>query len=824
MRKIILSILVLVAACTSAQVTTNPAIIPVDYTGQVTITFDPSLGDKGMVSATECYLYSCVEVDNSGKWEYQLAPWPSNSAKTRMTKSGNKWEITIPDLYTFYGVPSGKQITKILVLFTDGKNNGKSGRGPGGNDIVIVLGEEMAKDIWEGFTPAAVTTQPRPTGISNGIYYDPNDPTKVTLCTYAASKTQPANHVFVVGDMTDWKLDNAYQMKREGNYFWITLTGLTPGQEYRFQYAVERADGVRKQISDLYSEKVISRNDQIARKVDPSLIAYPLKGADGGYVTVIQPGKPAFQWSSATLNFQRPNKNNLIIYEIWPYDHTAERTIEGLINRLDYIENLGVNAVELMPMCEFEYPDGWGYGPTHYFAMQKACGTPEQLKTFIDECHKRGIAVILDMVFNHATGLNPMNKLYPKTGASGEPEFAQNPWFNVNPPHGDNVFEDWNHDFAPAHEMFTRAFQYWLTEYKVDGFRLDLSHGLCGPTDNAVDNLKDYYTNAVQATSPDAYLILEHWGKKADGTVDQSQQQDLSDCGMLPWNKMNFNFGEIAMGYTSASSSLINANKDGFVSYSESHDEERNFFKAVLWGAAPIPTNETERVKRAPLVLGLLTMLNGPKMFYHFEELAFDYSKFQTKDGLWGSDNEDDYKGGSGYGKTPDLNENVKMYPKYRPEGWMKGGERMNAYQKIGQIIQLRTRLLPTVFEGDPTAVSVSSGSLRTIQWGSDVFVAGNVLPATTVNVTLPSGTWYDYLGGGTTATSSYTLQPGEIKVFTGSKITLPVVPTSYNFPEGMEEIAGSAKSSQAQKILRDGQIFILVGDRVYNIQGQRVQ
>ena len=164
------------------------------------------------------------------------------------------------------------------------------------------------------------------------------------------------------------------------------------------------------------------------------------------------------------------------------------------------------------------------------------------------------------------------------------------------------------------------------------------------------------------------------------------------------------------------------------------------------------------------------------------------------------------------------------MYPKYRPEGWMKGGERMNAYQKIGQIIQLRTRLLPTVFEGDPTEVSVSSGSLRTIQWGSDVFVAGNVLPATTVNVTLPSGTWYDYLGGGTTATSSYTLQPGEIKVFTGPKITLPVVPTSYNFPEGMEEIAGSAKSSQAQKILRDGQIFILVGDRVYNIQGQRVQ
>ena len=91
------------------------------------------------------------------------------------------------------------------------------------------------------------------------------------------------------------------------------------------------------------------------------------------------------------------------------------------------------------------------------------------------------------MVFNHATGLNPMNKLYPSS------ELSSNPWFNVTPPHGDNVYEDWNHDFAPAHEMFTRALSYWLKEYKVDGFRLDLSHGLCGPSYNPVKNLKDYY-------------------------------------------------------------------------------------------------------------------------------------------------------------------------------------------------------------------------------------------------------------------------------------------------------------------------------------------
>ena len=175
----------------------------------------------------------------------------------------------------------------------------------------------QAADMWdavEGLTP---TVQARPDGVSNGIYYYPDDPTKVTLCTYAASKTQAANRVFLLGDMTNWELDAAHQLYKDGNYFWITLTGLTPGKEYRFQYAVERADGVHKQICDLYSEKVIHPYDQYEpRAIDPSLISYPSKGADGGYVTVIKTNKPAYQWSQATLNFQRPDRKNLIIYEV----------------------------------------------------------------------------------------------------------------------------------------------------------------------------------------------------------------------------------------------------------------------------------------------------------------------------------------------------------------------------------------------------------------------------------------------------------------------------------------------------------------------------
>ena len=305
-------------------------------------------------------------------------------------------------------------------------------------EFIARNGDEEATATAYTCVPQASQKADRPAGILNGIYYDKDDQTKLTLCTYAGSKTEPARHVFVVGDFNNWTVSNDYQLQQatDSAYFWITLTGLTPQQEYAMQYVVVRADGVIKYISDLYSEKLLHPDDQYEpRKIDPDLMPYPEKGHD--YVTVIQTGRKPFAWSNATLNFKRPDKNNLVIYELWVYDHTPMRSIAGLMERLDYLENLGINAVELMPVTEFDGNQNWGYSPNHYFALDKAYGTPEQLKTFIDECHKRGIAVILDMVFNHATGLNPMNKLYPYGT-----DLKNNPWFNVTAPHTDNVYED----------------------------------------------------------------------------------------------------------------------------------------------------------------------------------------------------------------------------------------------------------------------------------------------------------------------------------------------------------------------------------------------
>ena len=875
MRKITLFLSFVFAMMAMAQVTTVPGIIQKGYDGEITVIFDPNEGNGGMVGATQCYAHTGVITSassNDGDWKNVVEGWRANTAKTQLQKDGTNWKLEINNLYDFYGCPKTTEIKKLAFVFHDGPSGSKEGKTAEGTDIFVELaeaglaasivgdipeiaslgstitlncyatmpatltlklngqvvktetGSEMAytqtldkqgnynfeltvATADETATATASTCVPndptkanRPAGIVNGIYYDKADDTKVTLCTYAGSKTEPAKHVFVVGDFNNWTISNDYQLKQANDsaYFWIELTDLTAQQEYAMQYVVVRADGQVKRISDLYSEKVLHKDDAWEPKqLDPTLMDYPLAG--DGYVTVIQPGKPAFQWSDATLNFKRPDKNNLIIYELWVRDHTPRRSIEGLMERLDYFEDLGVNAVELMPVTEFDGNDSWGYSPNHYFALDKAYGTPEQLKTFIDECHKRGIAVILDMVFNHATGLNPMNKLYP-----WGTDLSKNPWFNAQAPHGDNVYEDWNHDFAPTKTMFTRALQYWLEEYKVDGYRMDLSHGLCGTAANtSVKHIKEYYQNGVKAVSEDAYFILEHWG-----TNMGSERPQLVNEGMLCWENTTNAYYQTAMGWLKDGDSFANANKDGYISYCESHDEERAFFKAKEWGAGDLKTNEEARVARVPINMAFLTLLNGSQMFYHFAELGFDNSKYQNAQGKWGKN---DYGIASELGADYDC----KMQVKKRIERWLVEGHcRMAAFQKVGQIIQLRTRLMPEVFEGNPTKVDIGGGKkLRTIQWGSDVFVAGNFDVAGEQTVTLPSGTWYNYFAQAKQTTTTVTLRPGEVAIFTGKEVKLPEMPAGYEFYTDVEDVVINTPS----EILPPYNVC------VYNINGQLI-
>lgn len=774
-----------------AQVTTDPNPVPVGYTGKVTITFDPASGNGGMIGATKCYAHTGLITSAStsdSDWKNVIGSWRSATQPQLTATNDGKWQLTIDNIFTFYGVPENTNIKKLAFVFHDGPGGTKEGKAASG-DIFVVLGEATAADIWEAVEGVTPTTKARPAGVSNGIYYG-TDGTSVTLCTYAASKTEAAKRVFLLGDMTDWKLSKDYQLYKDGNYFWITLTGLTKGKEYRFQYAVERADGVRKQICDIYSEKVLHPDDQYEpKKVDPTLISYPTKGADGGYVTVIRPGKAEYAWSDATLNFKRPNKENLIIYEAWVYDYTAARTFKGLMNRLDYIQNLGVNAIELMPVSEFEGNISWGYNPTLYFAVDKTYGKPEDLKALIDECHKRGIAVILDMVFNHTKGTNPMAKLYPYGN-----DLQYNPWFSTNPPEGDNGYgEEWNHDFGPAHEMFTRAFAYWLKEYKIDGYRLDLSHGLCGNTNNAISNLKDYYQNGVQATSPGAYMILEHWG---------NGQDQLISVGMQCWtgNVITNAYCQTAMGWLKDGDGFDGANRAGYVSYAESHDEERMQYKAKTYGNGDLQTNEAARLGRVAENVAFNVLLKGAHMLWQFEEIGYDISI--------------------------DQNGRTGTKPNPTAKGYFKQAERIDAFTKCAQVITLRTQLMPEAFTGTPT-VSIGSGkALRTIQWGSNVFAVANFDVSSNQAVSMPSGTWYDYLEGGNLSTvSTYVLKPGELKVFTGQQTKAPTfTDIETRDHTAIEEVWTNSTMPSAQKVFYNGTLYLRRGNTTYTIDGRRVE
>lgn len=272
-----------------------------------------------------------------------------------------------------------------------------------------------------------VQTAAIPSYIRQGINYDANDPTKVGLALYAPFKS----YVHVIGSFNNWQVSSNYLMKRDTNnpnLYWIEITGLTPQQVYTFQYRT--SDGIK--VADPYSTLVLSPDDDpwISSNTYPGLPAYP---AGQQYdVSVIQTAKPAYNWT--VTNFQKPAKQNLIVYEALVRDFTAEQNWQSMINKIPYIKGLNVNAIELMPVMEFDGNNSWGYNPGFHLALDKAYGTPEKFKEFIDKCHQNGIAVILDVALNHATGRSPLERLWFTSTTGGYGDVASNnPYFNQLP-------------------------------------------------------------------------------------------------------------------------------------------------------------------------------------------------------------------------------------------------------------------------------------------------------------------------------------------------------------------------------------------------------
>ena len=646
--------------------------------------------------------------------------------------------------------------------------------------VDAIDGAVTRSESFSFFVSAAPVVVPLPPGVRDGINYEANT-TAATLVLYAPGK----NRVSVIGEFpgSNWTEQTSYVMNKtpDGNYWWLRITGLTPGTEYAFQYLV---DGTLK-VGEPYAEKILDPfNDGfITASTYPALKPYPA-GLTTGNVSILQTSAPAYTW--AVNNFNRPDKRNLVVYELLPRDFILAHDWKTLRDTISYLKTLGINAIEVMPFNEYDGNESWGYNPAYFLAPDKYYGPKNSLKEFVDSCHRNGIAVIMDIALNHTTGANPLAALY-WNNATNQPA-ANNPWLNVSATHPYNVFNDFNHESLQTRYFTSRVAEHWLQEYKLDGFRFDLAKGFtqnvqCGGSTTNEACIASYHADRVaiwkryydscQLKSPGSYVILEHF-------ADNTEEIELSNYGMMLWGNNTFNFQEATMGFTTGS----NSNFDNYlytvrgwtnphlVSYMESHDEERLMYKNLQFGNSAGTYNVRDlntALKRIELSGAFFLTAPGPKMIWQFGELGYDYSINRCTDGT--------------------INNNCRTSNKPIQWDYKTVVQRKRVYDVFSSLNKLRFHpWYKDVFLPNGIAIDQNLGGafkwlrVRSASDTSCILVVGNFdVAAQSGSVTFPvAGTWYDYLNSGTFSATgsaqSITLQPGEYRVYLNRNLINAVV------------------------------------------------
>ena len=566
--------------------------------------------------------------------------------------------------------------------------------------------------------------------------------------------------VYLIGDFNDWTVSESYKMKKVGDRFWIKIGNLNMNTEYICQYLIDN----KIRIADPYANKVSDPNHdkEIPNDIYPNLIQYP-SGKTSQIAMTVSTKSDDYIWLKT--NFQVPNTKNLIFYEILIRDFTTQGSIKGVKERMPYLKELGVNAIELMPFNEFEGNDSWGYNPSFYFATDKAYGTTNDFKAFIDECHINGMAVIMDIVLNHSYGDSPMVRMYK----NGSTVAADSPWYNENSNFA-NPDAQWGFDFnheSPYTQVFVDSVcAYWMKEYKIDGFRFDFTKGFSNTPypasgnnnwGNAYDpdrikNLKRIY-DEVKKRNPNALFIIEHLS-------DNKEEKELADYGMLLWGNINYNVNEATMGWGEemdgnspkgniswASYKERGWDNPNLVAYMESHDEERLMYKNIKYGKQ-IPNYDVRAIsvglQRNAAATVIFFSIPGPKMIWQFGELGYDISI--------------DHNGR--LGKKP-----VLWYYKDQPE-------RKALFEVYSEMIKLRKE--KQVFSTSDYTIDLKNNFKTIVLKSSNETVVAmanfDVVNRTkSVNFT-KSGVWYEHFTKTeitiNEATKSITLEPGEYRLY----------------------------------------------------------
>jgi 1,4-alpha-glucan branching enzyme len=464
--------------------------------------------------------------------------------------------------------------------------------------------------------------------LRGGAHFNLVAPGTVTFVLYAPHKP----YASLVGDFNDWNT-LATRMVTDGQgVWWVTIPH--PGAtRYGFYVAVDEQSHVW--VGDPYAKEVRWEGE-----------------CGWGWLPDVGPGH---RWQ--TKEWQTPSLRDLIIYELCVRDFTGDwqggtarfGNFQRLCNQIPYLADLGINAIELMPIQAFPGESSWGYNPVFYFAPAAVYGRPDDLKRLVDICHFNGIAVILDVAFNHAWGQHPYYQMYPPMFApDGTPLQDLNPFFHHTPP-AVNMWGgvDWDHFSACTTRHFQDVVRFWLQEYRIDGFRFDW---VCGVDYDSNDPMAPGFNPfhgieaicwAARQEKPDCILIGEFW--QLEGTHPEKSaaklmyETSIDACwnGVFhhtlddilnqrwQWEKRDI-FRAMAgfreMGYREATQ---------LVNYTASHDEVRPEHEIKYYSGRHIkrpPGVSLQKLAMDMALLGLVTLLCAPgiPLLYAGQEFAED--------------------------------------------------------------------------------------------------------------------------------------------------------------------------------------------------------
>lgn len=585
------------------------------------------------------------------------------------------------------------------------------------------------KRVWKA---PALTYAALPAGDQLGVN-DHGDGT-VTFALLAPGKS----FVLLGGDFIGWE-DSVGLMNLDSakDIFWLNLPVPDGSHEYLYKINGETV------VGDPFATDVNWTDDQGNEHWE----AYNQK-------SIVHVGQPEFQWTDD--GFVKPDLKDLIIYELLIRDFTAAGNIQAVIDKLDYLKNLGINAIELLPPTEFPGASSWGYNPAFFLALESTYGDPDDMKQLVNEAHKRGIAVLVDLVFNHADGSSPYEQMYG-------PDYTNSPFMHAE----SNAwgFPDFDHGKRGTQELTRRTVRYWISEYHVDGYRYDHTPGIGwqGTAEFGVS----YFSNEAYQEDNETYQVAEHFWSDVWSLISSTAIQSHWHDAFHDQMKANLRQGQFegsSYGDMSKTDRGINFAADGFenleacVNYLESHDEQR-----VIWEVQTNGLDYEQALQKARLAADVLFTSAGVPMFYMGAEMGMDTERTIDRNPIrWF------------YLDVPEL---ADLHQRYRDLIWLRKNYAAFRSENINVVYKSNTRRVyihQRTADGEPGALVAINFDTRD----------------QTVDLTFPwAGSWHEYFSGellnvAGTSYENYTIPASSAKIFLDEKRWLVTQEDRAGLPE----------------------------------------